>query len=246
MATVSSRVWTKFANSEVELRRVGGMNAPVGSRDPVYNSLCCWAFEVGDKWRHNDAIVEKVINIDQNSRAVKPLCSVSKLSTEPIVSRRELVANCVHTADATRQLRRVGVSGVYQTRYCGLVCSLVRLQRQAGSRRQCGIESTWRRWRPKALLLFARYRSIWDQCKKKYIGPILTTDRRPITTDLSIFKNSNGHISARGRPIHFMFGSTVGFTASADRIALFPLWSNSIGMWENNARGVGLIRLVTI
>ena len=41
--------------------------------------------------------------------------SVSKLSTESVGSRRELVANCVHTADAdaTKQLRRVGVGGVY-------------------------------------------------------------------------------------------------------------------------------------
>jgi len=34
--------------------------------------------------------------------------SVSKLSTESIGSRLELVANCVHTADATKQFRRVG------------------------------------------------------------------------------------------------------------------------------------------
>jgi len=33
---------------------------------------------------------------------------VSKLSTEFVGSRRELVANCVHTADATKQFRRVG------------------------------------------------------------------------------------------------------------------------------------------
>ena len=41
--------------------------------------------------------------------------SLSKLSTESVGSRRELVANCVHTAhaDATKQFRRVGVSGVY-------------------------------------------------------------------------------------------------------------------------------------
>jgi len=34
---------------------------------------------------------------------------VSKLSTESVGSRRELVANCVHTAgtDATKQFRRV-------------------------------------------------------------------------------------------------------------------------------------------
>ena len=41
--------------------------------------------------------------------------SVSKLSTEFVGSRRELVANCVHTADAdaTKQFRYVGVGGVY-------------------------------------------------------------------------------------------------------------------------------------
>ena len=33
--------------------------------------------------------------------------SVSKLSTESVGSRRELVANCVHTADATKRFRRV-------------------------------------------------------------------------------------------------------------------------------------------
>ena len=27
--------------STVELSRVGGVNAPVGSRDPVYNFQCC-------------------------------------------------------------------------------------------------------------------------------------------------------------------------------------------------------------
>jgi len=40
---------------------------------------------------------------------------LSKLSTESVGSHRELVANFVHTvdADATRQLSRVGVGGVY-------------------------------------------------------------------------------------------------------------------------------------
>jgi len=35
--------------------------------------------------------------------------------TESVGSRRELVANCVHTADAdvTKQFRRVGVGGMY-------------------------------------------------------------------------------------------------------------------------------------
>jgi len=38
---------------------------------------------------------------------------VFKLSTESVGSRRELIANCVNTADATKQFRRVGVGGVY-------------------------------------------------------------------------------------------------------------------------------------
>jgi len=57
LATVLTSL-NKFADSEFELRRVGGVNAPVGSR-------------------------------------------------------RELVANSVHTADATQLSSRVGVGGVY-------------------------------------------------------------------------------------------------------------------------------------
>ena len=65
----------KFADSEVELRRVGTVNAPVavGSRDPVYNFLCCWATEVGHKWRYND--VSKVIK-SIKIHIVKPLWSL--------------------------------------------------------------------------------------------------------------------------------------------------------------------------
>ena len=37
---------------------------------------------------------------------------------------------------------------------------------------------------------------------------------------------SNGHISTRDHPIHFMFGSMVGFSGSADRMALFPVSPN--------------------
>jgi len=36
-----------------------------------------------------------------------------------------------------------------------------------------------------------------------------------------------------------MFGSTVGFSGSADRMAIFRVGPNVIGMWENDARGVG-------
>jgi len=52
------------ANSEVELCRVGAVHTPIGSRHPVYDFLCCWTIEVGDKWRPDDVIVEKVISID--------------------------------------------------------------------------------------------------------------------------------------------------------------------------------------
>jgi len=34
-------------------------------------------------------------------------------------------------------------------------------------------------------------------------------------------KISNGHISAIGRSIHFMFGSRLGFSGTADLMALF-------------------------
>ena len=39
-------------------------------------------------------------------------------------------------------------------------------------------------------------------------------------------KISNGHISATGRPIHFMFGYRVGFSGTADLMALFSIRTN--------------------
>jgi len=36
----------------------------------------------------------------------------------------------------------------------------------------------------------------------------------------------NGHISATGDPIHFMCGSRVGFSGTADRTALFTIRTN--------------------
>jgi len=38
---------------------------------------------------------------------------------------------------------------------------------------------------------------------------------------------TNGHISAAGDPIHFMFGSRVGFSGTADLMALFSVRTNS-------------------
>ena len=40
-------------------------------------------------------------------------------------------------------------------------------------------------------------------------------------------KISNDHISATGRPIHFMFGYRVGFSGTADLMALFSIRTNS-------------------
>jgi len=37
---------------------------------------------------------------------------------------------------------------------------------------------------------------------------------------------ANGHISATGDPIHFMFGSMVGFWGTADLMALFSIRTN--------------------
>ena len=39
-------------------------------------------------------------------------------------------------------------------------------------------------------------------------------------------KISNGDISATGRPIHFMFGYRVGFSGTADLMALFSIRTN--------------------
>ena len=39
-------------------------------------------------------------------------------------------------------------------------------------------------------------------------------------------KNSNGHISATGSPIHSMFGSRVGFSGTAYLMTLFPVRTN--------------------
>jgi len=50
------------------------------------------------------------------------------------------------------------------------------------------------------------------------------TDQRP--TDLGFWKISNGHISATGHPIHVTFDSRVGFSGTADRMALLPVGPN--------------------
>ena len=51
-------------------------------------------------------------------------------------------------------------------------------------------------------------------------------------------KISNGDISATDQPIHFVFDSRIGFSGSSDRMALFRVSPNSIGMWEKTMREV--------
>ena len=53
--------------------------------------------------------------------------------------------------------------------------------------------------------------------------------RPPLPTKIGFHmppRYANGHISATGDPIHFMFGSRVGFSGSADRMALFTIRTN--------------------
>jgi len=42
----------------------------------------------------------------------------------------------------------------------------------------------------------------------------------------AILENSNGDISAADRPIYAVFSSRMGFSGSADRMALFPVSPN--------------------
>ena len=134
----------------VELRRVGGVNTPVGSRDPVYNFLC---------WPVHDDRMTSLLKRYKKSQTFKTLrswfeclqtynvmcyvisyfysigCRIVNLVTadgcvhiaESVGSRRELVANsCTHRRcrrDATRQFRRVG--GVYWT-LAGAVAKILR------------------------------------------------------------------------------------------------------------------------
>ena len=62
------------------------------------------------------------------------------------------------------------------------------------------------------------------------LRPPLPSKWRPKCTSrhsLVICRISNGHISAMGRPIHFMFSSRIGFSGSVDRMAPFLVRSNS-------------------
>jgi len=62
----------------------------------------------------------------------------------------------------------------------------------------------------------------------------------------AILENSNGYTSAKDHPLHSVFGFRVGFSESADRMAIYRVGPNLIGMWEKTKRDRGVIRLVTV
>ena len=82
-------------------------------------------------------------------------------------------------------------------------------------------------------------RTMWTQSTSVTDGQ---TDRRmdrititkTVQRRASHGKNSNGDINTADHPIpiYSVFGSRTGFSGSADRIALFPVSPNSIGMRE--------------
>jgi len=54
-------------------------------------------------------------------------------------------------------------------------------------------------------------------------GAISGSNKFKMAAAAVLKKISNGHISATGRPIHFMFGYRVGFSGTSDLMALFPV-----------------------
>ena len=108
MATVSTSL-NKFANSEVELRRVGCVN--VGSRDPVYNFLCCW-------WQVMTVIVEKVNISIKNSRSQTAIESVQSVSAVVVSNLRIVFTPPTRrnlTVESRRRSRRVlGIACTYR------------------------------------------------------------------------------------------------------------------------------------
>jgi len=47
-----------------------------------------------------------------------------------------------------------------------------------------------------------------------------------VVIEAAILENSNGDISAVDRPIYSVFGSRMGFSGSADQMAIFPVLPN--------------------
>jgi len=89
---------------------------PVGSRDPVYNFLCCW-WQVTTQLRHCWKSYQYRSKLSYSNRYGVCLVSFTILLIESVGSRRELYCElCSHRRrrrNSSRQLSRVGVCGVY-------------------------------------------------------------------------------------------------------------------------------------
>ena len=91
-------------DSTVELSCVGGVNGPVGSRAQFPISCAVGLLRLVTKDDIMTSLLTKLsisIKIHAYSQtAMESVWSVSKLSTDSVGSRRQRVANSVHTADA--------------------------------------------------------------------------------------------------------------------------------------------------
>ena len=72
---------------------------------------------------------------------------------------------------------------------------------------------------------FVLLRGFWDGASNGAISG--SNKSKMAAAGRHLGKILNGHISATGRPIHFMFGYRVGFSGTADLMALFSIRTNS-------------------
>jgi len=105
------------SDSADELSRVGVVNAPVGSRDPIYNFLCCWATGVVTSDDIMTSLLIKKLSISIKIHVLKPLWSlfcqfpnVDRIRQQSSWASCEFCSHC--RRDATRQLSHVSVGGV--------------------------------------------------------------------------------------------------------------------------------------
>ena len=102
---VTRRVWTNLPTAKSSCFVSAAWTHPSAVVIQFTIFLCCWATEtiIADKWRHTTSLLKK-LSISIKIVVTKLLWSLFgqflKLSIGSVGSRRELVTNCVHTADA--------------------------------------------------------------------------------------------------------------------------------------------------
>ena len=93
----SRRVWTNLPTAKSSWVVSAVWTNPSQSWPGLQYFLCCWAIEVGVKWRHNDVIVEKFTNIDQSPCRQTAMFSFQIVDRIRLQSSWAIVANCVHS-----------------------------------------------------------------------------------------------------------------------------------------------------